>query len=357
MLDNTPLADWLDQNVPPADYPELHAILTAAYRGEFGLETAEQSALNMLYLIGSDEPDPFRIFGESDERYHAHSGSDSFPVKLADKLGSAVELDSQLTKLSGDSDKGFTLTFQNPKSKSTRTVTAPRVVLAIPFSVLRKVELDVPLSELKQQIIAELGYGTNAKVMGSFTSRVWQEAGSNGSVTADLPFQQLWDSSLGQDGEHGILTNFLGGEAGVAVGSGDAEAYYTGLLADIEQVFPGATDAYRPGTARRMHWPTYAYTLGSYTCYKPGQWSFWTQEGAREGNVHFCGEHTSADFQGWMEGGAETGAAVAAEILDDLGMGLDSKHSALVARLARLGPPERLRRLHAAARWLKAASR
>ena len=58
--------------------------------------------------------------------------------------------------------------------------------------------------------------------------------------------------------------------------------------------------------------------LGSYTCYRPGQWSYWQLEGEREGNVHFCGEHTSPDFQGWMEGAAETGAFVAAEVLNDL---------------------------------------
>ena len=44
-----------------------------------------------------------------------------------------------------------------------------------------------------------------------------------------------------------------------------------------------------------------------YTCYRPGQWSFWPLEGEREGSLHFCGEHTSPDFQGWMEGAAETG--------------------------------------------------
>ena len=70
-LDATPLADWLEQHVSADDYPELHAVLSSAYRGEFGLETSQQSALNLLYLIDSDEPDPFRIFGDSDERYHA----------------------------------------------------------------------------------------------------------------------------------------------------------------------------------------------------------------------------------------------------------------------------------------------
>jgi monoamine oxidase len=69
-----------------------------------------------------------------------------------------------------------------------------------------------------------------------------------------------------------------------------------------------------------MHWPSYEHVKGSYASYKVGQWEFFGTEGAREGNQHFCGEHCSEDFQGFMEGGAETGAMVAAEVLDDLGI-------------------------------------
>jgi monoamine oxidase len=217
------------------------------------------------------------------------------------------------------------------KDGSTEQLDFDHVVLAIPFSVLRLVQLDVPLSDLKKRIIEELGYGTNAKLMGQFTTRVWREDHrKSGAATTDLALQQVWDSSIGQPGERGILTNFLGGQAGVDVGDVDEEHYYTGILADLEAVFPGVSDAYRPGTARRMHWPSYEHTLGSYTCYRPGQWSFWGQEGVREGNLHFCGEHTSLDFQGWMEGGAETGALVAAELIEELGFVPSAELAALV---------------------------
>jgi hypothetical protein len=83
-LDATALSDYLDEVVPAEEFEELHAVLFAAYRGEFGLEPSRQSALNLIYLIGSDEPDPFRVFGESDERYHLHEGSDSVALGLAD---------------------------------------------------------------------------------------------------------------------------------------------------------------------------------------------------------------------------------------------------------------------------------
>jgi monoamine oxidase len=337
-LDQTALSDWLDEHVPSAEYPELYAILSSAYRGEFGLETDQQSALNLLYLVGSDDPDPFRIFGESDERYHAHEGSEQFPLRLANRLtedGHAkhrLVLETKLLAVRGGDARGFTLELLDSETGARQEATFDHVVLAIPFSVLRKLTLDVPLSDLKRQIIDELGYGTNAKVMGSFASRLWRERhGKSGAVTSDLALQQTWDTSIGQPGDRGILTNFLGGQAGLEVGDEDPESYYTGMLADLEQIFPGVTEAYYENSARLMHWPSYEHTLGSYTCYRPGQWSFWGLEGTREGNLHFCGEHTSADFQGWMEGGAESGALVAAEILEDLAIAPAPEHAALLS--------------------------
>ncbi|MDF3070631.1 MAG: FAD-dependent oxidoreductase [Polyangiaceae bacterium] len=319
-LDEVPLSDWLEENVPSAEYPELNLVLNVAYRGEFGLETSEQSTLNLIYLIGSDEPDPFRIFGESDERYHAREGSDAFATRLADKLeDGVVNLNTQVTRILGGDERGFTLQVTDTKSGQKRELNVDYVVVAVPFSVLRKVRIDAPISEEKQQIIDELGYGTNAKVMAQFDARVWREEhAKSGSATTDLPLQQTWDSSIGQPGKRGILTNFLGGQAGVEVGEGDPEDYYTGLLGDIDRLFPGASDSYRAGSARRMHWPSYEHTLGSYTCYRPGQWAFWGLEGERQGNLLFCGEHTSMEFQGWMEGAAESGARVAGEVLQDL---------------------------------------
>ena len=196
------------------------------------------------------------------------------------------------------------------------------------------------LSDEKRTIIDELGYGTNAKVMGNFTSPVWRDVhGSSGSVTADLDFQQSWDTSIGQGGPEGIMTNFLGGQAGIDCGEGTAEAWYTGqVLPGLEAVYPGTMAAYIPDSAVRMHWPTAPHHKASYTCYKPGQWAFWSLEGVREGNLHFCGEHCSPEFQGWMEGGAETGGLVAMEIIDDLGATASPFHLDLVARQTSAAP-------------------
>jgi monoamine oxidase len=329
-LDNTSLADFLDQTVPAKTYPELNAVLVSAYRGEFGLECEEQSALNLIYLIGSDDPDPFRIFGESDERYHIHGGNDQVTTALADALGDMVQTEQRLTA-ARSTKEGYEITLEDSDG-ATQMLTFGRLVFALPFTTLRLVDLsELGLSKGKLGMIEELGYGTNAKIMGAFSSRIWRtEHGAIGSITSDLPLQQTWDTSIGQDGESGLLTNFVGGERGVESGKGSAEAWLTGILPDLDAIYPGAAAAYVPDSAVRMHWPSYEFTRGSYTCYRPGQWSFWTLEGQREGGVHFCGEHTSPEFQGWMEGGAETGGRVAKEILDDLKLALPAQLAAVL---------------------------
>jgi monoamine oxidase len=318
-LDAISIADWLTEYVSPRDYPELHAVLSSAYRGEYGLEPEQQSVLNLLYLIGSDEPDPFRIFGESDERYHANQGSQAFCDELRQALGDAVHLGMRLLRARRTDEGAYILTFEN--QDGTQEVEADHVVFALPFTALREVDLRaLELPAEKQRMIDELGYGTNAKVIGAYRERVWRvQHNASGSVTSDGPMQQCWDSSPGQPGEQGILTNFLGGEQGVECGRGSAEEWYTSvLLAGVEPIFPGAEQAYVEQSAVRMHWPTHPFTKGSYACYRPGQWAFWSYEGEPVGNLYFCGEHTSLDFQGYMEGAAETGARAAGEVLERL---------------------------------------
>jgi monoamine oxidase len=131
--------------------------------------------------------------------------------------------------------------------------------------------------------------------------------------------QSTWDASRGQPGDAGVLTLFLGGHAGVAVGEGSAEERMRACLPDLDAIFPGSAAAYSEASALRMHWPSMPFTRGSYSCYRPGQAAWSGHEGERVGHVHFCGEHTSEHFQGYMEGAAESGERVASEILADLG--------------------------------------
>lgn len=315
-LDRLSLAEWLHQ-VEMDDW--FRGLLDVGFTSQYGLEADRQSALNLHTLIDPD-PDDFLIYGESDERYHLRGGNDQIPTRLARKLDDAIEHGVRLESVREGADGRYELSVRT--GNSSRTVRAHHVVLALPFTLLREVELAVELPEVKRRAIQELGYGTNAKLMMGFTSRPWRtEHGAAGTVVSDLPFQVTWETSRLQPGSSGILTNFTGGRAGELVGEGSPREQAVRVVSELETVFPGVAAAHDPDLAVRFHWPTHPWTRGSYACYLPGQWTgIAGAEGMPVGRLHFAGEHTSLDAQGYMEGGAESGERVAAEILGALGL-------------------------------------
>ena len=329
-IDAMSIPEFLQEEAGLAASTLIRRILEVAYTEEYGLEAAEQSAWNLIYLIDYANPDPFRIFGDSDERFHIHEGSDAVPTRLAARLDEEqLHFDHALTKVVQNGDL-YELTFAIAGEAQARVVEAAHVIYAIPFTRLRDVDLEASgMSEDKLTVIRELGYGTNAKLMMQFSSKPWETGirKSNGSVITDVQsgaganpveLQSVWATSRGQDGVEGILTNFVGGERGVEIGEGTAEEQAMAVLPLIEQAFPGTAATYKAGSAIRMHWPSYPHAKGSYACYRVGQWAYFGTERTREGNQHFCGEHTSENYQGYMEGAAESGAMVAGELLDDL---------------------------------------
>ena len=314
-LDQMSIAQWLDNAGVSGWFRKL---IDVAYTTEYGLAPDRQSALNFLLMI-DPEPTPFQIFGESDERYHVHEGNDLIPRTLADRLSDAIETNTVLESIDRRADGTYVCSLR--RGSSSATATAHHVLVTIPFTMLRNVRLGVSLPEAKRRVIAELGYGTNAKLMVGFSSRVWRDAPrSNGSVLTDLPFQLTWETSRLQQGRAGILTNFTGGAHGVELGRGTAAEQAARMVADLERVFPGVTAARAGMKEVRFHWPGFKWTQGSYAGYLTGQrTAFRGLEGEAVDGLHFAGEHCSLDAQGFMEGGCETGERAAKEIATALG--------------------------------------
>ena len=213
---------------------------------------------------------------------------------------------------------GYVLTFRS--GSGTTTVPADKLVLALPFSIVRR-SVDVRragFSARKLQAIREQGMGTNSKLHLQFRQRHWNELGSNGETFSDLGYQNSWEVSRAQAGTSGLLVNYTGGDVGASFGSGTPAERAAQFLAQIEPVLPGLSQQWN-GTATVDFWPGYEWTRGSYSFWKVGQYtSFAGIEGRQEGNAHFCGEHTSIDFQGYLNGAVETGERAAAEVIDDL---------------------------------------
>jgi monoamine oxidase len=328
-LDHMSIAGYINAYVPasakgydvgPGMQSKLGQLLDVAYNIEYGGECSIQSSLNMLYLLAYSGQGQLRIFGPSNEKYHVTGGNDRIPQALASVLGNHIALGMELTAIAHNRDGTYSLSF---RGDSVATV-VDRVVLALPFSLLNSVDYSTAnFGTLKQTAIQNLPMGTNSKLHVQFSERYWNSLDNNGNTYADTGYQNTWEVTRAQSGKQGILVDYTGGNIGASFGSGTPDSRAQAFLAQIEPVLPGITDKYIPGKATIDFWTANPWTKGSYSFWKVGQYTgFSGVEKQRRGKVHFCGEHTSQDFQGYLNGGVETGERVASEILEDYKAGL-----------------------------------
>lgn len=281
-------------------------LLSVAFTSEFGLDIGQQSALNFITMIGTDtSKGKFEIFGDSDERYKVKGGNDAIIRELARRLDGQVNTGYKLQAIT-ENGKGYSLDFGDKGA-----VKADYVIIAVPFSILRQVDIKVELPPRKKLAIGQLGYGTNSKLVMGFNQRPWRKQGFVGYLFNDA-VQNGWDNSQMQNGNRGVggYTVFLGGEAGRNLSEEQRPAY----LSALDAAYKGSLEQFN-NRSKVFNWPSNPYARGSYSCYKVGQWTTVSgAEGEPVGNLFFAGEHCSGDFQGYMNGAAETGRQAAQAI-------------------------------------------
>ena len=326
VLDRTNLREYLETRGAGS---LIKAVIDVAYTIEYGLEIDRQNCLNFLLFIHADRRSRFTPFGVfSDERYHVVGGNQQIPAGLAGRLGGQIRYGMTLQRARKTPAGRVELSLRS--GPSTVSVTYDAVVFAIPFSVLREVELDASLGlpAWKLFAIQNLAYGTNAKMMIGFNGPMWLGLGSDGQSFSDLPnHQNTWETNpIRATSAHAVLTDYSGGDRGARLDPKRVQTEAMRFLGDLDKVYPGARaavahDARGNVLAHLEHWASNPLTKGSYTCNHPGYFTtIADHEQKPVGNLFFAGEHTSSFYesQGFMEGAAVSGLRAAAEVLQAL---------------------------------------
>ncbi|GAA2396930.1 flavin monoamine oxidase family protein [Nonomuraea africana] len=329
-LDNMSIREWIDSRVPGGYASDLGKFLDVAYNVEYGAETTDQSSLALILLLGyQPNPGHFNVWGLSDERYHIVGGNDQLPQAIAASLpADSVRTGWRLLAVRANADGTQTLTFDGG-----RTVTADHTILTVPLPILQGLDLsragfDARMTNLLRD--ARMGYVTKLNMQ--FSTRPWLGTGpwdgvSAGDCFTDQPWQQCWDTTKAQAGTTGVLIQYGGGANARALNPATAFPTHTdpyvrtlaaSVLDGIDTVFPG-TKAQWNGRAQLSAWHKNPHALGAYSYWPVGYLHRYAgYEGVPQGNVHIAGEHTSYDFQGFMNGGATEGERAANEVIAKL---------------------------------------
>ncbi|HEX2061070.1 MAG TPA: FAD-dependent oxidoreductase, partial [Thermoanaerobaculia bacterium] len=190
-LDDMSVAEWLAKNQFSGP---IVKVIEAAYVGEYGLQLDEQSALNLLCAVGTEEG-TFGIFGPSNERFRARGGNASIPIRLAQEIESPIETGTVVESIR---NKGTGFEISVRRGGSSVAIPADIVVTTIPLTVMRKLDLkNLDLTGPQRGTIENLGYGTNSKMMVGLNARPWVQLNVTAYTFTDLPFQCCWDTSRG----------------------------------------------------------------------------------------------------------------------------------------------------------------
>jgi monoamine oxidase len=325
-LSRMSVREWISTRVPGGYATWIGRFLDDAYVVEYGRDTAEQTAVNLAYMMidQSDLSEP-AVWGASDERYHVTGGNQSLPEAIAAALpAGTVQPGHRLEALVRNGDGSQTLHFD------TGAVRVDHTVLTVPLGVLQRLDLSrAGFDPRMRGTVSSLQMGFCTKLHMQFGSRPWVGRGpwpgvASGISFSDTGYQQVWDATTGQPGRQGIAIQYGGGSGALSfqpstafsdARSGYVRAAVREKLGQLGIVVPGIAGAYE-GKATLAAWHRNPYSYGAYSCYPVDYCHrFAGYEGVRQGNVHIAGEHTSVDSQGYMNGGAESGARAAAELL------------------------------------------
>ena len=336
-LDHTNLQQYLEQ-IGASDV--FIKAIQSVFGGEYGQEIHRQSCLNFI-LFAKLTRSKSRVvyFGANNaERYAIAEGSDALARGLRDDLvaaggAGAVQGGMSLTAMTKGADGRYVLTFAGGT-----TAVHDAVVLAIPATVIRaRVTLDASLGihPRTSAAINGLQYGDNTKTMFQFASdQPFAALGADGTAYAADPalpnVQVAFPSKTAAPGANPltpVVVDYGFGQRGLHLPTADPDG--TGFLRGYDEIFPGAAAAAIPllngDSFARAHWPSEPNALGSYTCNQPGYFTTmegWLGEPAQ--NLAFAGEHTDSfhNFQGFIEGAAQSGLRAAEYFLDRMKKGL-----------------------------------
>ncbi|AHG88948.1 amine oxidase [Gemmatirosa kalamazoonensis] len=247
------------------------------------------------------------------QSFTIRGGTDTLPRALAAKLADRVHYGTPVVRIEQDEREVRAIaTPAGGPNATPRTFAADRLVCAIPFSVLRRMQVSPAFSAAKRGAVSRLEYTSVARTYVQTWTRFWQDDGLSGNASTDLPVMGVYERTINQRGTRGILESYqTGANARRTMTLGERERQ-AAALAGMATLFPRVAEQYEGGTSKC--WDEDEWSRGAYAWFRPGQMSTLVPFiASAEGRVHFAGEHASSQ-PGWMEGALESAERVVAEI-------------------------------------------
>lgn len=243
---------------------------------------------------------------DSQRWFKIRGGSDLLPKAFAARLTEKILYGSPVVKIAHDA-RSVRVTFS--QAGSYQTLTGDHLICAIPFALLRRIDVSPPFSPKKRQAIQDMTYASVARVFLQVRKRYWLEKGVNGFAVTDDPME-IWHPTFNQPGKRGILLSYTRQHYAQRITAMKESERITHMIGQMEKLFPGIRQHCEGGVTKC--WDEDEWTRGAWA---ESNWWQLKKIAQPEGRVHLAGDHLSS-ASSWMQGAFESGQRVAHEIND-----------------------------------------
>lgn len=298
-LARQPVAQWLDEIKADGNMRAL----VRSLRGFFLADPEELSLLALVDQFAGDVPGQTAM-------YRIEGGNDRLPLALAEHLREDLRLNSVVRAISQDRNS-VRVRIETPNGQAS-LMQGKYVVLAVPTTTLRSIHMEPPLPAMQARAICSLKYGRTTKALLQFDQSFWRKKGRLRACGTDAPTGAFWDANEEQAGKAGILTLMAGGQASEDTQKIVAQRGIEGLVDALEWLGSRSATLLH---SRIVSWEDDPWAQGGYAYFDPGfdpPLRSWLAR--RHGRIIFAGEHTSMDWQGYMNGAVESGRRAAEKV-------------------------------------------
>jgi monoamine oxidase len=313
--DSQTLQSWLNSN---SVTPRFQALVPAATRPIFGAEPGELSLLFVLFYIASsgNEQNPGTFERNFDTRSGAQQsrfvgGSQEIAIRVAGRLGHRVVLSAPVRRIEHGKSS---VTVHSDRM----TVTAKRVIVAIPPTLTARIHYEPGLPYARDQLVQRYPQGTLTKVAAVYPTPFWRANGLTGqTLDTGGPVSAAFDDSP-PDGSLGVLFGFVGGNNARSYNAMSPSARQSAVLNQYATWF--GSQALSPLGYFDTIWSQEVWTRGCPVgILSPGTLlAYGPQIRQPVGRIHWAGTETSTYWNGYMDGAVRSGERAAAEALSGL---------------------------------------
>ncbi|MEE6450037.1 flavin monoamine oxidase family protein [Gottfriedia acidiceleris] len=256
-------------------------------------------------------------FKSATKFYEITGGMDLLPKAFLPQLKENILFNQKLTRIT---QNGNSITIQTTDNKTANQyiMNADLAIIAIPFSLLRFVEIEPfhSISYYKRKAIREINYMSATKIGIEFKSRFWEKYGQFGGMsTTDLPTRlSLYPSTgIGTIGPAVVKASYTWADEALTLSALTEEERIHYALRDLSKIWGDQVySEFVTGTS--FNWSQNPFSVGAFTFFEPGQEEELNSYiSSPEGRLHFAGEHTSRSHA-WIQGAIESGIRAANEV-------------------------------------------